>query len=138
MRGGLLVLEYETQTHRACEGISQRVIVDSQEFLQLIEPTTVRISEQDVSPKRNRATVIIPVPYGAAVGPARYQAVLSFQCNPLQRLLGRTIEVRTPLVRFDIAPNEAPRLQRLLYIGPAGKPPVNVYRISAAKPARPR
>lgn len=135
IRGGFLTLEYKTLTRRACEGVSQRIIVDSQEVLQLIEPTTVRISEQDVSRKRSRATVIIPVPYGAAVGPARYQAVLSFQCNPLQRLLGKTIEVRTPLVRFDIAPHEAPRFQRLPFAKPTERPPANAQRISAVNPA---
>lgn len=130
MRGGILVLEYETRTHRACEGISQRVIVDSQEFLQLIEPTTVHISEQDVSPKRNRATVIIPVPYGAAVGPARYQAVLSFQCNPLQRVLGRSIEVRTPTVRFEILPSDRPSMHRLPFADPPPEQQGDVRRIS--------
>lgn len=122
-RGGFLTIDYQSRVHRACSGASQRVIVDSQEVLQLIEPTPVYLSEEATTMGRSHTTVIIPVPTGAAYGPARYQAVLNFQCNPLQHLLGRSIEVRTPLIRFEILPTERPALERLPYHAPVPPKP---------------
>jgi hypothetical protein len=112
-RGGYIVLDYETRALRACSGVAQRVIVDSQDVLQIIEPAPVLISEEAISARRTRSSVIVPVPHGAAIGRARYQAVLSFQCNPLQRAFGWTIEVRTPTVFFEITDGGNPEIRRL-------------------------
>lgn len=130
VRGGFLVLDYETRALRTCDGVSQRVIVDSQEVLQIIEPSNVHIGAEAVSIGRARSTVIIPVPSGAAIGHARYQAVLSFQCNPLQRVLGQSIEVPTPTVRFEILPSDRPSMRRLPFSNPLPEQQEDVRRIS--------
>ena len=100
-RGGELTIDYQVEQHRACPGVLQRVIVDSQDVVQFVEPQDFMSSGgRDVK----RLTVYVPVPVGAATGIARYQAVLQFQCNPLQRILGSAIEVQTPAIEFEVLP----------------------------------
>jgi len=100
-RGGELTIDYQIEQHRACPGSLQRVIVDSQDVVQFVEPQDFSAT---AASRLRRLTVSVPVPVGAATGIARYQAVLSFECNPLQRLFGKTIEVRTPAIEFEVLP----------------------------------
>ena len=113
-RGGELTIDYQVEHHRACPGVLQRVIVDSQDVVQFVEPQDFMSSGGS---EVKRLTVYVPVPVGAATGIARYQAVLQFQCNPLQRLLGSAIEVRTPAIEFEVLPGSrmqgAPRMHAL-------------------------
>ena len=101
-RGGALVIDYDIVPHRACYGTLQRIIVDSQDVVQLVEPQHFTPATSDR--KRTRLTVSVPVPVASALGLARYQAVIQYQCNPLQRLLGTSIDVRTPIVQFEVLP----------------------------------
>lgn len=101
-RGGVLLIDYDIVPRRACYGTLQRIIVDSQDVVQLVEPQHFTPATSDR--KRTRLTVSVPVPVGAALGLARYQAVIQYQCNPLQRFLGTSIDVRTPIVQFEVLP----------------------------------
>lgn len=99
-QGGILVVDYRLEQHRRCLGDLQRWIVDSRNVIHFIEiyapaPELAGINDFRVS---------IPIPFGAALGPARYQATLRYRCNPLQRMVGMSIEVDTPPVTFTILP----------------------------------
>lgn len=131
-RGGYLPIDYVIQRSRTCAGSLQRVFIDSQDVVQLIEPYPVNYSDGDQSPDAVRVTVSVPVPVGAALGPARYQAIFHFQCNPLQRLLGTGIEVRTPLIEFEVLPGDTPPiLQRAPERSSPRFPSPMIHRASA-------
>lgn len=113
-RGDFLTIDYSITRLRECSGSLQRVFIDSQDVVQIIEPYPVNYSDRENYPEPVKVTVTIPVPVGAAVGRARYQAIFHFQCNPLHRLLGRNIEIRSPLIEFDItAGDQPPIFQRM-------------------------
>lgn len=106
----------------ALHGEVQRIVVDSQDVLQIIEPYSFSPTSDDGTGRLGltRIGVTVAVPTGAAIGPARYQAILTYQCNPLQRALGHAIEVRSPSVSFEILPDDGPAIYR----GPAQDPDV--------------
>lgn len=121
-RGELLIIDYKVNRHRLCHGEVQRIVVDSQDVLQIIEPYSFSHTSDDGTGRLGltRISVTVAVPTGAAIGPARYQAILTYQCNPLQRALGHAIEVRSPSVFFEIMPDAGPAIYR----GPAQDPDV--------------
>lgn len=113
-RGGFLTVEYVVARHRSCPGVLQRIIVDSQDVVQFVNPQQLTVADDGGDPDLTRVSVSVPVPFGAAPGLARYQAVVKYQCNPLQRFLGSSIEVRAPAVEFEVLPIEATIPQRSL------------------------
>ncbi len=108
-RGGLLKLRYTGFRFRNCGGDIQRIVVDAQEVVHLVQPYTFEPpAEGEAITALTRLgmfelPVSAPVPEGAAVGPARYQAVVHYRCNPLQ-LAGvfPAIDVITPVQDFHI------------------------------------
>lgn len=105
-RGGSLAIAYTIERSRLCRGVAQRVFVDAKETLIPIE--AYAFNERygrngkpfEVGTETNR--VSIPVPFAAAPGPAKYQAVIEYFCNPLQRLIGPGIVVLTPVETFKV------------------------------------
>jgi len=106
-RGGALLVEYQIEQRRECPGVVQRLIVDSLDVVQIVEPQQLLVQSAATGKDEARVTVAIPVPTGAAPGPARYQALIRFRCNPLHTLLGSSIDVETPVVHFHVLPNLA-------------------------------
>ena len=118
-RGGNLTLIYSVVRNRACPGVVQRIISDSKDAVHLIEPYRFN---SGFGRQGRRLTlgaetypVSAPVPFGAAPGPAEFQTVIEYYCNPLQQALNRGITVVMPVVRFNImaqiAENSAPLLR---------------------------
>lgn len=103
-QGGLLHIDYRLEQHRRCVSDLSRWIVDSRNVIHHID---IYASGPEVGGV-NDFRVSIPVPLGAAVGPARYQAMLHYRCNPLQRVTGMSIDVATPQVNFTILPRLPP------------------------------
>lgn len=111
--GSFLQIDYEVDTERLCPGDLQRVIADGRNVLHFIEPYTFTQTGRTAKAigKKN-VRVSIPVPLGASPGSAKYQAIVRYYCNPLQRFLNRAIEVETPLIEFTIRSVAAPALFR--------------------------
>lgn len=106
-RGGALTVDYQVEQRRSCPGVVQRIVVDSLDVVQFVEPQLLHVHPVDDVSGNTRVTVSVPVPAGAAPGPARYQALIRFQCNPLQTFLGSTIDVHAPVIRFRVLPEVA-------------------------------
>lgn len=106
-RGEHLHVRYDLRYHKACRGYVSRMVSDSLGIVHLIEPTRtfnplnpgMHVTPGTVSDLRVR----IPVPTGAAPGPATYQARIEYYCNPLQRFLDRPIVFLTPEIDFVIS-----------------------------------
>lgn len=111
--GSFLQIDYEVETERLCPGDLQRVVADGRNVLHFIEPYTFTQTGKTANAigKRN-VRVSIPVPVGASPGAAKYQAILRYYCNPLQRFLNRAIEVETPLIEFTIRAGSNPVILR--------------------------
>lgn len=114
-RGGNLVMTYDVTRKRTCRGEVQRIFVDAKDTLIPIE--VYRFNE---GVNRNgKASVIgrevvrvsAPVPFGAAPGPAKYQAILEYFCNPLQRVAGSGIVVVTPIQFFTVKEQQLSKVE---------------------------
>ena len=107
-RGALLKVRYRAVYLRRCSGEGRRVFVDATHHVMSIDPYQFRDGiGRDGRPValgllRDQPAVSAAVPYGAAPGPARYQNVTQFYCNPLQKALRRGITFRYPIVDFII------------------------------------
>ena len=120
-RGGSLLVQYRAAFLRRCSGKGQRVFVDITNHVMSIDPfefrdgigsdgRPVRLGiEQEMTVSRSA------VPYAAAPGPAHYQNITEFYCNPLQKALrgrwGMSVPFKYPVVSFEISPAFATRIE---------------------------
>lgn len=98
--GGTIEVEYKVIRNRICPVLAKRWIHDSVGQKHSVPQYTVGA---DLTAGRETYRRSITVPTSAALGPARYEVVLEYTCNPLQKLLGPTTVVSPP-VRFVIVP----------------------------------
>lgn len=115
VRGGALVVRYEMTYSRKCAGDAQRLFIDASDVLIPIEPyrfapglgnerREIALGEKEV------VSVSASTPVAMAPGPARYQVITEFFCNPLQRALQRGIFFKFPPIIFEVtaAPPQTP------------------------------
>ena len=99
-RGGVVEVEYKVTRARLCPVLAKRWIHDAAGQKHSVPQYTVGA---DLTAGRETYRRSFTIPMSAALGPARYEVVLEYTCNPLQKLLGPTTVVSPP-VRFVIVP----------------------------------
>ncbi|TCP87283.1 hypothetical protein C8J31_105145 [Rhizobium sp. PP-CC-2G-626] len=99
-RGGTIEVEYKVVRTRICPVVAKRWLYDSAGQRHSVPQYTVGA---DLTAGRETYRRSITIPSSAALGPARYEVVLDYTCNPLQNLLGPTTVVSPP-VNFVIVP----------------------------------
>lgn len=97
-RGGTIEVEYKVVRSRICPVVAKRWLYDATGQRHSVPQYTVGA---DLTAGRETYRRSITIPSGAAVGPARYEVVLDYTCNSLQKLLGPTTVVSPP-VKFEI------------------------------------
>lgn len=102
-QGGTIEVEYKVFRRRICPVIVKRWLYDAAAERHSVPQYTVGL-EQLAGRETYRRLVTIPP--AAAVGQARYQVVLEYTCNPLQKMLGPT-RVTSPPIEFLIVPSAA-------------------------------
>lgn len=138
-RGGNLLLEYDVVRTRECPGEAQRVFSDAKDTIHAAEPYRFNSGigregrKLPLGPEKFRVSA--PVPFGAAPGPAKFQAIVEYWCNPVQRFFSRGILVTLPVIHFFILPDPAldppppirlPGAQTLPPIDALTKPPLSI------------
>lgn len=121
--GASLKPSYDGEWLRRCSGSSQRVFVDAAHVIYRVDPYEFRDGiGADGRPITLRRRALLPpvrapVPTGAATGPATYQAITNFYCNPLQKMFGKrwpdlfSITFRYPVVDFTIGPGLVTKIE---------------------------
>ncbi|TCM56141.1 hypothetical protein C8J36_103511 [Rhizobium sp. PP-F2F-G48] len=99
-QGGTIEVEYKVFRSRICPVVAKRWLYDANGVRHSVPQFTVGA---DLLAGRETYRRSITIPSAAAVGPAWYEVVLEYTCNPLQQLLGPTTVVSPP-VRFSIVP----------------------------------
>ncbi len=97
-RGGTIEVEYKVVRTRICPVVAKRWLYDAAGQRHSVPQYTVGA---DLTAGRETYRRSITIPSGAALGPARYEVVLDYTCNPLQKLVGPTTVVSPP-VEFEI------------------------------------
>ncbi|CZT36235.1 hypothetical protein [Rhizobium sp. 9140] len=103
-QGGTIEVEYKVFRSRICPVAAKRWLYDAAGQRHSVPQYTVGA---DVTAGRETYRRTITIPPSAAIGPAWYEVVLDYTCNPLQRLIGGP-QVTSPPVRFSIVPGRAP------------------------------
>lgn len=106
-RGDPLVVDYNLTYNRFCDGDAQRLFVDAADVLLPIEPYRFRAGSGNDDRRialntPENVSVSASIPAGMAIGPAKYQVLTEFYCNPLQRILGWGILYKFPAVQFNV------------------------------------
>lgn len=99
-RGSAIDIEFKVFRKRICEQVVKRYLTDATGVRHAIPSYTVGLQMLAGRETYQRS---ITVPTAAAIGPASYQVVIDYACNPLQNLLG-TIRVSSPPISFIIVP----------------------------------
>ena len=99
-RGGTIEVEYKAVRSRICPVVARRWLYDAAGQRHSVPQYTVGA---DLTAGRETYRRSITIPAGAAVGLARYEVVLDYTCNALQKLVGPTTVVSPP-VEFEIVP----------------------------------
>lgn len=99
-QGGTIDVEFNVFRSRICPVAAKRWLYDAKGERHSVPQYTVGA---DLTAGRETYRRTITIPTSAALGPARYEVVLDYTCNPLQKLLGPT-QVVSPPVRFVIVP----------------------------------
>ncbi|MCD7109692.1 hypothetical protein LRX75_11655 [Rhizobium sp. DKSPLA3] len=97
-RGGTIEVEYKVVRTRICPVVAKRWLYDAAGQRHSVPQYTVGA---DLTAGRETYRRSITIPSSAALGPARYEVVLDYTCNPLQKLVGPTTVVSPP-VEFEI------------------------------------
>lgn len=106
-QGGTITVEFDVFRYRICQTDASRWLYDSAMNRHAIPSWTTgleRLAGREVYRRK------ITIPYAALPGPAQYQVVLEFECNPLQRILSWPVRVTSPSVTFVIRPASRPTL----------------------------
>lgn len=97
-QGGRVVLTWQIKTHRLCPGSVQRTLIDNATGKVVAQydptPASLTVSLNDTELKKS---FLLP---DDLPNELRYEAVVSFRCNPLQALF--PIKVYVPTVIFHI------------------------------------
>lgn len=99
-QGGTIEVEYKVFRRRICPVAVKRWLYDAADVRHAVPQYTVGL---ELLAGRETYRRSITIPPAAAIGPARYEVVLDYTCNPLQKLLGPT-QVVSPPLRFLIVP----------------------------------
>lgn len=99
-RGGSIDVEFKVFRKRICEQTVRRYLTDSQGIRHAIPSYTVGLQMLAGRETYQRS---ITIPTAASVGPATYEVVIDYACNPLQAIFG-TIRVTSPPIAFNILP----------------------------------
>lgn len=99
-RGSSIDIEFKVFRKRICEQVVRRYLTDSMGIRHAIPSYTVGLQMLAGRETYQRS---ITIPTAASIGPASYQVVIDYACNPLQNLLG-TIRVSSPPISVVIVP----------------------------------
>lgn len=97
-RGGSIDVEYKVIRNRICPVVAKRWLYDAAGQRHSVPQYTVGA---DLTAGRETYRRSITIPQAAAFGPARYEVVLDYTCNALQKFVGPTTVVSPP-VEFEI------------------------------------
>lgn len=98
-QGGTITVEFDVFRYRICQTEVRRWLYDSAMNRHAIPSWTTgleRLAGREVYRRK------ITIPDAALPGPAQYQVVLEYTCNPLQRILSLPVTVHSPAIRFEI------------------------------------
>lgn len=98
--GGTIDVEFKVFRKRICDQEVKRYLTDSQGIKHAIPSYTVGLQMLAGRETYQRS---ITIPTAAAVGPASYQVIIDYQCNPMQAIFSG-IRVVSPPITFDITP----------------------------------
>ena len=99
-QGGTIEVEYKVFRSRICPVVAKRWLHDAHDVRHSVPQFTVGA---DLTAGRETYRRTITIPESAALGPAWYEVVLEYTCNPLQKLIGGP-QVVSPPIRFSIVP----------------------------------
>ncbi|MCO6391104.1 hypothetical protein GTW25_08690 [Aliihoeflea aestuarii] len=98
-QGGTIPVEFDVFRHRICPIDVRRWLYDSGMNRHAIPSWTTGL---ELLAGREVYQRTITIPDAAASGPAQYQIVLDYECNPLARIMSIPIRVYSPPIRFEI------------------------------------
>lgn len=101
--GDTAQVHWQMQVLRICSGVVYRSLVDSQGTVWNSAPSKTKRSMKLGALDFTRN---FQVPYGMALGPAKYQVKVLWRCNPLQQYW--PIEMHTPVLTFKVLPTAYP------------------------------
>ena len=97
-QGGTIEVEYKVFRRRVCDADVRRWLYDAADERHSVPQFTTGL---ELLAGRETYRRSITIPPAAAPGPAYYQVVLDYTCNPLQHVIG-PMRVVSPAVRFLI------------------------------------
>lgn len=99
-RGSSVDVEFRVFRTRICDQTVRRYLTDSEGVRHAIPSYTVGIQMLAGRETYQRS---ITIPTAASLGPASYQVVIDYVCNPLQTIFS-SIRVVSPPITFNILP----------------------------------
>lgn len=99
-QGGTIEVQFTVFRGRICPVVTKRWLYDAADARHSIPQFTTGLQ---LLAGRETYRRSITIPTAAAIGEARYEVMLDYTCNPLQKLIG-PIKVTSPPVRFRITP----------------------------------
>lgn len=97
-------VHWQMEVLRVCSGVVYRSLIDSQDTVWNSAPIKTRKS---IRVGKLQFTREFQVPYGMALGPAKYQVTVLWKCNALQKYW--PIKQQTPVLNFIVVPPEKPK-----------------------------
>jgi hypothetical protein len=98
--GATLKIRYDITRHRVCHVRLQQFIFDGENTRFAVNTTDLPTDPAGLG--EEKYAVPVDIPTLASPGPARYRAVRSYTCNPLQFMLDWPIPMITTDVAFEI------------------------------------
>jgi len=100
--GGKVLLIWEAQSTRQCDGIARPRIISSTDIVYDYDerPTVIRGS----GPEAGRYALEFELPNSITPGPARREVTVSYTCNVLQRALNWPIKASREPLHFTVLP----------------------------------
>jgi hypothetical protein len=100
--GGKLLLVWEAQSKRQCEGTVRPRIISSTDIVYDYDerPTVIR----GPRPEAGRYALEFELPNSISPGPARREVTVSYTCNVLQRALNWPIRANREPIHFVVRP----------------------------------
>jgi hypothetical protein len=108
--GGTVRIRYHVNRVRSCPVQIDRILYDAQRSRTTLEDLTFAASP---GPLGDDAYIVqLRVPNSFVEGPATYQTIARYECNPLQRLW--PIIVQAPGVAFNVVGPPVPSVPRIM------------------------
>jgi hypothetical protein len=101
-QGSMLKVRHSFIRRRKCHVHLEQFVFDGDGVRTIFPDEDYTVSPGQLG--EDNFVTAVQLPLTTAIGPARYRAVRSYTCNPLQTLLQLPIIVISPDLKFDVVP----------------------------------